>query len=179
MLSQKGVTLFELLVAMLLLAVISTMIYSILNVSINFSQKGEKRIMTMERSRSLLDLMHRQIHSAWFDQLQKKTAISYSQNTLKLVTRQPLIYRDLGLALVIYHFEPSTGTLYYAEKKDFYNNDYDEEYVPDPAEMTVLLSGTDLTIDYDDKEETVTINYLGQEYAFSPRCRLTGAEIKL
>ena len=53
---QRGITLFELLIAVVLLGMVSTMIYSVLNVGITFSAKGEKHLETLARKKNLLSL---------------------------------------------------------------------------------------------------------------------------
>jgi len=45
--NQAGFTLFELIIAMLLVTMVSVMIYSILNVGIKFSDKGDKKILAL------------------------------------------------------------------------------------------------------------------------------------
>lgn len=169
--SRQGVTLFELLVAMVLLVMVSSMLYSVLNVGIKFSGKGENRISSIEVERSLLDLLHRQIHGARYDTRQKKMTIRTDDKTMKMVTGSPLIERQAGLVLAIYRYDRHDRILYYTEKVDFYNSDYDADYEPPLAEMTVLVREVDeLGFDYDDEGGLVKVSYLGLEHEFVPRC---------
>jgi prepilin-type N-terminal cleavage/methylation domain-containing protein len=169
--SRQGVTLFELLVAMVLLVMVSSMLYSVLDIGIKFSGKGENKIATIEVERSLLDLLHQQIHGARYDTKQKKMTISTDGETMKMLTGSPLIERKAGLVLAIYKYDRHDRILYYTEKVDFYNPDYDEDYEPPLAEMTVLVRDVDeLVFDYDEGEGFVKISYLGLEHEFVPRC---------
>ena len=168
--SQKGVTLVELLVAMLLLAMVSSMLYSVLNVGIKFSQKGESRLAVMGLERSFLDLLHRQVHGVWYDKRQKKLMIEVKRDLLKMVTTAPLVERDAGLVLAVYLYDPGDGVLYYTEKLDFFNVDYDEDYSPSPDEMIVLLRDVDeIDWQYDEAEGVLAVSYLGRDYQLWPR----------
>ena len=171
--SREGVTLFELLVAMVLLVMVSSMLYSVLDVGIKFSDKGENKLDALELERSLLDLLHRQVHGARYDTRQKKLMITGDGETLKVVTSAPLIERDAGLVLAIYRYDRNDRSLYYTEKVDFYNPDYDNNYEPSLNEMTVLARDVDeLEVDYDKTEGLVKVSYLGLEHEFVPRCWL-------
>lgn len=175
--AQKGVTLIELLVAMLLLAMVSSMLYSVLNVSINFSKKGAQRLAVIGLERSLLDLLHRQVHGVWYDLRQKKLLIDGQRNLLKMVTTAPLLERDAGLVLAVYLYDPGDEVLYYTEKLDFFNVDYDEGYSPAPAEMTVLLRDIkEIDWQYDEADGVLVVSYLGQDYEISPRAWLAAGE---
>ncbi len=169
---ESGFTLFELLVAVLLLAMISAMIYSVLNVGIKFADQGEKKILTMERRLSLVDLLQRQVKSAWYDETRRKAVISSRDNVFRLVTRCPFSYPFAGLVLAFYRFDPAEGTVYYLEKRDFYNSDYDEEYVPDFDEMRELLKDVaSFALDYDEENGVVKLEFAEREYEFLPWCR--------
>lgn len=169
--SRQGVTLFELLVAMVLLVMVSSMLYSVLNVGIKFSGKGANKIDSIEVERSLLDLLHRQIHGARYHTSQKEMTISTDGETMKMVTGSPLIERQAGLVLAIYRYDRHDRILYYTEKVDFYNPDYDEDYEPPLAEMTVLVRDVEeLLFDYDEGEGLVKFSYLGLEHEFVARC---------
>lgn len=169
--SEKGFTLFEILIAMLLLGIISTMIYSVLNVGIKFSDKGEKRIHSLERERNLLALLHRQINCAWYDTQQKKIIISADNDILRLVTRSPLIHHKVDLIWAVYRYRTDEKAVYYIEKKDFYNIEYDEEYVPDFEDMIMLSKDIKaLVMTYDPESgEGVTVEYEGRRYEFMPK----------
>jgi prepilin-type N-terminal cleavage/methylation domain-containing protein len=169
---ESGFTLFELLVAVLLLAMISVMIYSVLNVGIKFAEKGEKKILHMERRLSLVDLLHRQVKSAWYDNKRRKVIVSSDNDVFRLVTRCPLFYSAAGIVLAVYRFDPADGTLYYLEKRDYYNSDYDDEYVPDYDDMQQLLTDVaSFALEYDEENGSVNLEFDEREYEFLPWCR--------
>ncbi len=103
---ESGFTLLEVMVAVLLLAMVSSMIYSILNVSIKFTEKGEKQILKLEREHGLLTLLQRQITSAWYDKKQKKIPMATNDNMLRLVTRESLLYPYNRLVMAVYVYDP-------------------------------------------------------------------------
>lgn len=167
----RGFTFFELLVAVLLLAVISTMIASVLGTGIKFAGKGERRILAFERAHGFLKTLHGQVRSAYFDEQQRKFLISADGNILKLVTREPILYRGAGPVLAIYRYNEDKGSLYYTEKRDYYNVDYDDDYVPDFDEMNFLLhTGKPPDLEYDEETGAVTVRFADNEYVFYPRC---------
>jgi prepilin-type N-terminal cleavage/methylation domain-containing protein len=171
--SRQGVTLFELLVAMVLLVMVTSMLYSVLNVGIKFSDKGEKRIGIIEQERSLLDLLHKQVHGVWYNRQQRKLMITGDGETLKLVTSSPLIEHQAGLVLAIYRYDRHDKILYYTEKVDFYNPDYDEDYEPSLREMTILVPDIeDIDLEFDEDEGLVKVSFLGLEHELVPRCWL-------
>ncbi|MDF1577182.1 MAG: prepilin-type N-terminal cleavage/methylation domain-containing protein [Desulfobulbales bacterium] len=173
--AQKGVTLIELLVAMVLLAMVTSMLYSVLNVGIKFSRKGEDRLAALAVERSLLEVLHRQVHGAWYDKAKKKVMISAERDMLKVVTSSPLMERDAGLVLAVYWYDSGDRVLYYTEKLDFYNIDYAENYSPSVDEMVVLLWDVDdLDWQFDESEGFLTIAYLGNSYELSPRAWQSG-----
>lgn len=175
--SQEGVTLIELMVAMLLLVMVTAMLYSVLNVGIKFSQKGEERLTLLGSERAFLDLLHRQIQGASYDQSQKKQMIVATRNLLKVVTTAPLVERYAGQVLAVYLYDPGGRVLYYTEKLDFYNIDYDENYSPVPREMVVLLRDVDkIDWQYDKTDGMVAVSYLGRDYEISPRSWQVGGE---
>ena len=168
--AQRGVTLIELMVAMLLLVMVTAMLYSVLNVGIKFSQKGEERLAVIGLERSFLDVLHRQVHGVWYDQGQKKLLIEAKRNLLKMVTTSSLLERDGGLVLAVYLYDPGDEVLYYTEKLDFFNVDYDEGYAPAAAEMMVLLRDIEeIDWQYDETDGILAISYLGQDYEILPR----------
>lgn len=170
--AQRGVTLVELMVAMLLLVMVTAMLYSMLNVGIKFSQKGENRLALIGLERSFLNVLHRQVHGAWYDQRQKKLLLDAKRNLLKIVTTSPLLERDGGLVLAVYLYDPGNGVLYYTEKLDFFNVAYDEGYAPAPAEMIVLLRDIEeggIDWQYDEADGVLAVSYLGRDYEMLPR----------
>lgn len=169
---NSGFTLFEVLVAVLLLAIISSMIYSVLNVGIRFSAQGEKKILALEREIGLLELLRRQVMGGLYDERQKKVIISAEESQLMVVTRAPLLYPELGVVAAFYRFDPDSESLYYQEKKDFFNTDYDDQYQPDFEEMYLLLEGAGpIQFGYDEESKVVQVTFMEKEYEFSPWCR--------
>ena len=168
----RGITLLELMVAMLIMALIGTMLYSVLNVGINFSRKGEERARHLGRDRALLGLLHRQLQGAWYDRLQKKVLIATTGDELKLVTTVPLLYRDQGMVLAIYIYNPKDDSLYYTEKKDFYNPAYfKDDFKMERKEMVVLLKEVGrMGLDYDKEEGKVGVTYRERLYDLPVRC---------
>lgn len=171
--SQKGVTLIELLVAMLLLVMVTSMLYSVLNVGIKFSRKGEARLAVLGRERSLLNLLDRQVHGVWFDKRRKKPMIAVDRYLLKMVTSSPLIEHGAGLVLACYLYDPGDRVLYYAEKLDFFNVDYDDGYSPSPDEMVVLLRDVDaLDWQYNETDGGLVLSYLDSTHELFTRVGL-------
>ena len=169
---NRGFTLFEVLVAVLLLAIISSMIYSVLNVGIRFSDQGEKKILTLERRAGLLSLLRRQVQGSWYDVRQKKVIISAEDNVLRILTTAPLLYPEAGVVAAFYRFDPDSEVLYYQEKRDFFNIDYDDQYLPDFEDMHLLLEESGpLEFSYDSDSKVVQIIFMGEEYEFAPWCQ--------
>ena len=169
---SRGFTLFELLVAVLLFAMISAMIASVLSAGIHFEGQGEKRILALERENGLLKLLHSQVRCAHFDTRQQKVLISADDSILRVVTREHLLYPGAGPVLAVYRYNEADGGLYYTEKRDYFNVEYNDEYVPDFADMRLLLHLDEPPgFAYDEEAGTVTVHYAGRDYQFSPRCR--------
>ncbi|MBU0908859.1 MAG: prepilin-type N-terminal cleavage/methylation domain-containing protein [Proteobacteria bacterium] len=170
---QKGFTLFEVMVAVLMLAMVSTMIYSILNVSIRFAEKGDKSILLLEREQGLIGILLRQIKNGWYDEQKKEVAIAADDTMLRITTRAPLLYPLAGVVIAVYRYDPDSATLYYLEKKDFYNIDYGEDYVPAFEDMQVLVENCrPLSFSYEENSSSVTVVYDGKEFNFTPWCQV-------
>jgi prepilin-type N-terminal cleavage/methylation domain-containing protein len=171
--SAGGFTLLELMVAVLLLALVSTMIASVLHVGINFVAKGEQRLLVAEREYGFLDLLRGQVRAAYFDERQRKVLISTEEEILRLVTREPLIHRGMGPVLAVYRYHPGEKNLYYLEKRDYYHLEYGEDYLPDYGEMVVLTAmEAPPALDYDQEKGEVTVDFAGKEYRFSVKSGL-------
>lgn len=175
--SERGITLFELLVAVLLLGIIATMIYSVLNVGIRFTDKGSNRIQSMNEKYGLLDLLRRQVSCAYYDSKLKKLMMSADGDSFRIATRAPFQHREAGVVYAFYRYDRGSGTLYYSEKRDYYNIDYNEDYTPDLDSMAPLLTvtppfffevdesaATDIESEYE-----VTVSYGESRYSFRPR----------
>jgi len=168
---HDGFTLIEVLVAMLMLGMVAMMIYSVLSISIKMSDKGQKAIYADARQHGVMRLLHDQIISAYYDTVSRTVLISGGDAILRVVTRSPLRYRDDGVVLAVYRYDDSTGTLYYLEKRDYYNTDYNDKYVPDIDDMLVLATGLKpISFDVDEKSRAVKINYDGQSWVIVPKC---------
>jgi len=169
--AMAGFTLVELLIAVLLLTMISAMIYSVLHVGIAFSHKGETRLLSLAREQGFLSLLHQQVNSVLYNQQHREVEISTDNESLRLITKRPLMYRDVDVVLAIYRFNASDQTVYYIEKKDFYNLDFDEDYLPDFDEMLALISTeNDFLLEYDPDNGGVTVEFENSSYTFMPRC---------
>ena len=168
---HRGFTLFELLVAVILLGMITVMIYSVLNVGIKFSDKGERALVRTVRQHGLLNLLYRQIVSAYYDNTQRRVIVSGEGEVLRVVTRSPLRYRTAGVVLALYRYDPAEQVLYYSEKRDYYNIDYNEEYLPDFDIMLVLASGVpSLSFEVDEDTQKVAVVYGNETFDIQPRC---------
>lgn len=178
---QAGFSLFEVLIAMVLLAMVATMLYSVLNVGIKFTDQGGRKILAMERKYGLLTLVRRQIMSAVYDPIQKRVLMAADGEVFKVVTRNPFVYPEAGVVLAIYRYNAAERAIYYAEKRDYYNTDYDDEYVPDFTEMTVLARDEDaFSVMYDgETSPEVTFAFRDEEYTLVPKCTDNEALSKL
>lgn len=168
---QRGITLFELLIAVVLLGMVSTMIYSVLNVGITFSARGGKHLETLSREKNLLSLVRRQVNGAWYDLRFGRVEISGGDGVLRIITRQPLLHRNVGSVLAVYRVNPSEQALYYLEKKDYFNTGYGEQYLPEFSEMEKMYaSDRPMALDYDPQQSRVTVTLGGEAFAFVPKC---------
>jgi uncharacterized protein (DUF58 family) len=164
------VTLLELLVAMLILVMVSVMLYSVLNIGISFSRKGEARARQAGREHAFLELLHRQVHGALYDKKQKKVLLDAAGNQLTLVTTAPLLNRDLGVVMAVYLYDPAADILYYTEKKDYYNADYRENYQAKPRDMRVLMKEVGgLELVYETEEGLLKVTCRGRQYSLTVR----------
>ena len=176
-----GFTLFEVLISMILLSMVAVMLYSVLNVGIKFTDRGGRKILAMERKYGLLTLVQRQITSAVYDPKLRRILMVADDDILKLVTRNPFVYPEAGVVLAIYRYNAAERAIYYAEKRDYYNTDYDDEYVPDFTEMTVLARDEDaFSVIYDgETSPEVTFTFRDEEYTLVPKCADSEALNKL
>jgi len=168
---EQGFSLFELMIAMLLLAMISVMIYSVLNVGIRFSVQGGRKILEMERKYGFVNLVQSQIKSAVYDLKQKRLLISADDDILRIVTRNPFRYPEVGVVLAVYRYDAVEQAIYYIEKRDYYNVDYDDEFVPDFDEMMLLaqeVSSFSVTSN-EEMGPAVTVEFQGEEYVLVPK----------
>ncbi len=168
---EAGFTIFELLVGVILLTMVSTMIYSVLHTGIRFSSQGEEKIFELERRHGLATLLFQQLTSAWYDPQRKNVVLAGDGETLRIVTNYPLLYRDAGVVLAIYRYDPAQRKLYYTEKRDYYNIDYDEEYLPDYADMLLLAEDIgEVSLAVDDESLIAAIQLGATTFEVRPRC---------
>jgi hypothetical protein len=163
------------------MAMVAVMIYSVLNVGIKFADQGGRKILAMERKYGFLILVQRQIGSAVYDPIKKRIMMSAADEIFKVVTRNPLVYPEAGVVLAIYRYNAGERAIYYTEKRDYYNIDYTDEYVPDFAEMTVLAQDEEpFSVQYDEEAgPEVIVTYRGEDYALVPRCADAATLLKL
>jgi len=168
---QRGITLFELLIAVVLLGMVSTMIYSVLNVGITFSARGTKHLETLAREKNLLSLLRRQVNGAWYDLRFGKVEISGGDGVLRIVTRQPLLHRNVGSVLAVYRVNEAEHALYYLEKKDYFNTGYGEKYLPEFSEMErIYAAERPVTLAFEPEQSRVVVSVGGETFAFVPKC---------
>lgn len=170
---RQGVTLFELLIAVVLLGMVSSMIYSVLNVGINFSARGARRLESLAREKNLLGLLRRQVNGAWYDLRFSRVNISGGEGVVRIVTRQPLLHRTGGAVLAVYRVNEAEQALYYLEKKDYFNADYGEKYLPDFSEMIKMYAyGADrpVALAYEPEKSTVLVTLGEEAFALVPKC---------
>ncbi|MEN8257568.1 MAG: prepilin-type N-terminal cleavage/methylation domain-containing protein [Thermodesulfobacteriota bacterium] len=169
--NQTGLSLLEVMVAMLLLTIASGMIYSMLNRSIFFAGKGENKSREIEEHYALVSLLQRQVQSGWRNPTTtRKVLISGRKDLLRLATATPFQARTGQVVMAFYRYNPEENTLYYLEKKDFYNPDY-TELIPDYSDMMALITvPRGLSLDFDEESNTVTLIYIDQTYEFRPWC---------
>jgi len=169
---SPGFTLFEVLVAMLLLGMIAAMIYSVLNVGVTVTAKGEKEILVMSQRSSFLSLLQNQVLAAWFDEKENKPHISTQEGILKLITCAPLLDKNARVVLAVYYYDTVNNVVYYVEKKDFYNSEYKEDdYIPRQDEMVALFTPQEpLAMEFDPEENILHLSLGAEEYQLVPKC---------
>jgi hypothetical protein len=73
--------------------------------------------------------------------------------------------------LALYRFDADERTVFYTEKKDFYNPDFDTDYRPDFDEMfAIVVTEKDFQLEYDSESGQVTLVYEDGQYTFTSRC---------
>lgn len=177
---QQGFTLLEVMIATLIFSMISVLIFSMLNRSFDFTAKGEERVLQVERHYGFINLVRRQVQGAWYDLQQKEMQIrNVTENQFALVTTSSLMYGPATLVMAFYEFDPGEATLYYTERRDFYNPDYLDEF-PDRAGMIPLLKpeGT-FSLQADPDSDFVTLRYGTETYVFHPFCTKESQEFDL
>ncbi len=175
--NAAGLSLLEVMVALLLLTMVSTMISSMLNRSIFFADQGEEKSQEIAKQYALVSLLERQVQSGWYNPRTKKVLIAGEKDFLRLATATPFQTRPGQVVMAFYRYSPEEKTLYYLEKKDFYNTEYDD-LIPDFSEMIALVTAEQgLSLDFDEEDVRVTLRYGGHAYAFRPWCATAGTEV--
>ncbi len=175
--TRDGLSLLEVMVALLLLTIASTMIYSMLNRSIFFTNRGEGKTQEIAEQYALVSLIQRQVQGGWFDPRTKKVVISGERDLLRLATTMPFQARSGQVVMAFYRYNPEEGTLYYLERKDFHNPDY-TDMVPNYDEMTALVTASaGLSLEFDQENNSVALSYGGQNYEFRPWCSAVVTEV--
>jgi hypothetical protein len=120
-----------------------------------------------------LGLLERQIKSGWYDEQKRAVDISADEAMLRIITRAPLLYPRAGVVVAFYRYDPDSANLYYLEKRDYYNTDYDSEYVPALDDMRILIENCPpISFSYSDTSSSVTVDYNGREIQFTPWCQV-------
>jgi len=165
---RRGLTLFEVMVAMAVLVVVMTMMYQAMSAGIGFSDRGRARIDELERHSAIVDLLHRQIYAAMYDADKRGTSLKVEEDQLSFVSQVPLIAAH-GPVFVNYRVD--SGRLYYLERRDYFNEDYWEEE-PSLRDMLILMDDAgDLAFaESEDPPGGVTVSHDGESYTVYPRC---------
>ena len=123
----------------------------------------------MERSLGLLSLLQRQVRGSWYDEKKKQVLIYADVSQFRIVTTAPLLYPDAGVVMAFYRIDPDDQAVYYLEKRDFYNIEYDEQYNPEFEEMHLLLRNSEIQqFEYEEESKIVRVTFSEAEYEFSP-----------
>ncbi len=167
----NGFTLLEVMISIVIFGMISTLIFSILDRSFVFTEKGEAKILKIEQQNGFIDLVRRQVQGAWVDPRRRTTHInSENEQQFSIVTTSSIMFAGSPLVVAFYEFEPSTNTVYYTERKDFYNPDYVEQF-PNQEEMIPLLNVDDsFSLQTDENSDFVILFLNNKEYIFHPFC---------
>ncbi len=168
---EAGMTLIEIVVAVLLMATVTVVMYQAMSASIGFSDRGDARLRGFGRERALLDLLHRQIHAAMYDEAERKPWIAVEEDSLRLVTREPLI---AARGPVMAFFRIDSGRLYYQERRDYYNGDYREHGLPVDRMRLLAEDVSGLVFGETGDSGGVTVTLAGREYDIYPRCLDSG-----
>lgn len=117
-------------------------------------------------------MLRRQVQGGWYDAKQRKVIVSAEDNLLRVITTAPLLQPGAGVVAAFYRFDPNSEALYYQEKRDFFNTEYDDQYQPDFEDMHLLLEEAGpLEFGYDEDSKVVQVMFMGEEYEFFPWCR--------
>lgn len=169
--NTRGFTLLEVMVSVLIFSMISVLIFSMLDRSFVFTAKGEARVLHLEQQYGLINLLRRQVQGAWFDpKLKKMHLSSETDRQFALITTSSLMFPGSIVVIAFYEFDPNDATLYYTERRDFYNPDYGKEFPPQ-TEMIPLLTVTDpFSLQADPDSDFVILHFSNREYTFHPLC---------
>lgn len=170
-LTNRGFTLLEVMVAMVMLTMLASMVYSVLHAGIGLAEKGDDRLVELQRQQGLVALLQRQVRSSQYLETTKKINILADGGLLKIITDSSVFFPEGGLVLAVYRYDRAGDRIYYLEKRDYYNVDYGDDYVPDFSEMMVLLEDSgEIDFIYDEDEEILRLQYQDQKIEFKPWC---------
>ncbi len=168
---QRGLTLLEVMISILIFSMISVLIFSILDRSALFTTKGEEQVRKLEQHYNLTLLVRRQVQGAWIDPATKSPNINQlSDQQFSVITTSSIMYPAASLILAFYEFDPDTGTLYYTERRDFYNPDYNDNFPPQDDMIPLLKTDKPFQLYTGEDSSLVTLVLAGKEYRFYPMC---------
>lgn len=178
--TTNGFTLLEVMISILMFSMISVLIFSMLDRSFVFTAKGEAQVLRLEQQYGLINLVRRQVQGAWLDPKQKKVHLnSENEYQFSIITTSSLMFQGSPLVIAFYEFNPGDATLYYTERKDYYNPDYVDQF-PDLEEMIPLLHVPEpFSLQADAESDFVTLFFNNEHYIFHPFCTQYSEEFDL
>jgi prepilin-type N-terminal cleavage/methylation domain-containing protein len=176
--NQRGLTLLEVMISVLIFSMISVLIFSILDRSAAFTAKGDKRVRTLEQNYNLSSLIRRQVQGAWIDQKQQKAGINQlSDLQISIITTSSIMYPPTTLVIAFYDFDEESGTLFYTERRDFYNQDYNDQFPPIEEMIPLLVTDQPFRLQTTEESNLVSLTLAGKQYTFHPFCLQQDEEI--
>lgn len=169
--NHRGFTLLEVMISVLIFSMISVLIFSILDRSVLFTAKGEEQVRELEQHYNLTLLVRRQVQGAWIDPATKSPRLNQlSDQQFSIITTGSIMYPVASLVIAFYEFDPDTGTLYYTERRDFYNPEYTDHFPPQEGMIPLLVTDKPLQLHSEEESNLVTLVLAGKEYRFHPMC---------
>lgn len=167
--NQQGLTLLEVMISVLIFSMISVLIFSILDRSVVFTAKGEKRVRSLEQHYSLTNLVRKQVQGAFITK-STITINTPSDHQFSIITTASIMYPPSTLIVAFYDFDPQTGILYYTERRDFYNLEYGEQFPAIEEMIPLLTSSAPFSLERQEDSNWVTLKLAGKTYTFHPFC---------
>lgn len=145
LLPEKGFTLLELLLAMVILSFVLIAIYETLSVSSRAWEKGENAVEKLQRTRVVMDLLSREIKSAFpyvvtpseKDTHKKFYAFEGKKNSISFVSSVPLRGERGGLSWLSFWVEEGEG-LVVLERDALRTDIFKDKDFKEKKEMEVL-----------------------------------------